>query len=364
MTTRLPLPLALRGPNAAGLLALTLFLGTLPLWLNTPYALSTLVLIGIYTIATIGLCLLMGYAGQVSLGQAAFYGLGGYGSAVLTVRLGWSPWLALPVAAAGTGVLAYLVGIPIFRLRGHYLALATLALGAIIHIVMMEWKVVTGGPTGLPGIPRMQVGTLILRSDLSFYYLVWAVALVGLALALNLVNSRYGRALRAIHGSEEAAESLGVESSHVKLTALVVSAMYASVAGSLYAHYTTFVSPNAFSMDASIRLVLMAAVGGMASVWGAPLGAATVTLLTVALREAIPAITGRGSGEQQIIAYGILLVVIMLFVPEGLAPSLARPLRRVSQRVTGSLQARLLRLRRTQLERTAEMAEGGGRDGC
>ncbi|MHB0856764.1 MAG: branched-chain amino acid ABC transporter permease [Anaerolineae bacterium] len=355
-----PLHLSLRGPNVPGLLALTVLLGTLPLWLNTPYALSTLVLIGIYTIATLGLCLLMGYAGQVSLGQAAFYGLGGYGSAVLTVRLGWSPWLALPVAAAGTGVLAFLAGIPIFRLRGHYLALATLALGAIVHIVMMEWKVVTGGPTGLPGIPRMHIGTLVLRSDLSFYYLVWALALVGLVLALNLVNSRYGRALRAVHGSEEAAESLGVESAQVKLTALVVSAMYASVAGSLYAHYTTFVSPNAFNMDASIRLVLMAAVGGMASVWGAPLGAATVTLLTVALREAIPAITGRGSGEQQIVAYGILLVVIMLFVPEGLAPSLSRPLRRMSQRAIQSLQLWLLRPRQP---RAAKVSEGGGRDG-
>lgn len=315
-----------------GFAALTLVVALLPLVFRTPYALSTLILIGIYSTVTIGLCLLMGYAGQVSLGQAAFFGLGAYASAVLTTQFAWSPWIAMVVGAVGTGVLAYLIGIPIFRLRGHYLAMATLGLGAIVHIVMTEWRPVTGGPTGLPGIPRLSLGGLVLKTDLTYYYLVWAVGLVALALARNMVDSRVGRALRAIHGSEAAAESLGIDVARFKLQALVTSAVYASVGGSLYAHYMIFVSPGAFDVDTSVRLVLMAAVGGLASIWGAPLGAAVVTLLTLALRELVPLITHYGSGEHQIIAYGILLVVIMIFVPEGLTPAVMRAARRLWQR--------------------------------
>ena len=310
--------------NLVGLGALTLFVATLPLWLNSPYALSTLILIGIYTIVTLGLSLLMGYAGQISLGQAAFFGLGAYGSAVLTVQAGWSPWLALIASALGTGLIAYLIGIPIFRLRGHYLAMGTLAFGVIVHIVLNEWKVVTGGPSGLPGIPRLTVGGLVLKGDLVYYYLVWLLVLVALVIALNIVNSRFGRALRAIRDSELAAESLGVEATRCKLQAMVTSALYASVAGSLYAHYMIFVSPSAFDFDTSVRLVLMAAVGGLASIWGAPFGAAAVMLLSLVLREIIPLLTPRGSGEQQILAYGVLLVTIMIFMPEGLTVAAVR----------------------------------------
>ncbi|HHX44243.1 MAG TPA: branched-chain amino acid ABC transporter permease [Chloroflexi bacterium] len=322
-----------------GLSLLALVVALLPLVFRTPYALSTLILIGIYSTVTVGLCLLMGYAGQVSLGQAAFFGLGAYASAVLTTRLSWSPWIAMVVAAGGTGLVAYAIGIPIFRLRGHYLSMATLGFGAIVRIVMNEWRAVTGGPTGLPGIPRLSIGGLVLNTDITYYYLVWAVGLLALVLARNMVDSRVGRALRAIHGSEDAAESLGIDVSRYKLQVLVTSAIYASVAGSLYAHYMIFVSPGAFDIDTSVQLVLMAAVGGVASIWGAPLGAAVVTLLTLVLREVVPLFTAHGSGEYQIIAYGILLVVIMIFMPDGLTPALARLGRRIR------LGAPILRLR-------------------
>jgi branched-chain amino acid transport system permease protein len=317
-----------------GFAALAAVVALLPLAFRSPYALSTLILIGIYSTVTIGLCLLMGYAGQVSLGQAAFFGLGAYASAVLTTRYGWSPWIAMVVGAAGTGLVAYLIGIPIFRLRGHYLAMATLGFGAIVRITMTEWRPVTGGATGLPGIPRLSIGGLVLNTDVTYYYLVWAVGLLALALARNMFDSRVGRALRAIHGSEAAAESLGVDVSRFKLQALVTSAVYASIGGSLYAHYMIFISPGAFDVDTSVRLVLMAAVGGLASIWGAPLGAAAVTLLTLVLREIVPLIAHHGSGEHQIIAYGILLVVIMIFVPEGLTPAVVRAARRLSGRLT------------------------------
>ena len=158
-------------------------------------------------------------------------------------------------------------------------------------------------------------------------------------MALNIVNSRFGRALRAIRDSEPAAESLGVQTMRYKLLVLVTSALYASVAGSLYAHYMIFVSPVAFSFDVSVRLVLMAAVGGLASIWGAPFGTATVMLLTLALREIAPLLTERGSGEYQIIAYGILLVVIMIFMPDGVTSAATRAWDRAGG--FGGLQRRL-----------------------
>ena len=313
-----------RKHNLLGLLVLAVFLGTLPLWLNSPYALSTMILIGIYAIVTLGLTLLMGYAGQISLGQAAFFGLGAYASAILTIHFAWSPWLAMAAAALITAAIAYVVGIPIFRLRGHYLALGTLAFGAIVNIVMTEWKVYTGGPTGLPGIPRLTIMATPIKSDMAYYYLVWTVALIGLLVAINIANSRFGRALRAIRDSEAAAQSLGVDAARYKLWTLITSAVYASLAGSLYAHYLIFVSPDAFDFGISVRFVLMAAVGGLANVWGAPLGSAVVVLLTLILREIVPLLTHHGSGEYQIIAYGILLVVIMIFTPGGLTKALAQ----------------------------------------
>ncbi|NLD71480.1 MAG: branched-chain amino acid ABC transporter permease [Chloroflexi bacterium] len=316
---RLQAPWKRRRPRFLGGAALVVALALVPLLIRSPYALSTLVLIGIYTTVTIGLCLLMGVAGQISLGQAAFYGLGAYGSAILTTRYGWSPWLAMVGAAVMAGLVAHLIGTPIFRLRGHYLAMGTLAFGAVAHIVMVEWREVTGGPTGLPGIPRLTLGSMVLRDERTYYYLVWAVALVGLVVALNIVGSRVGRALRAIRDSEPAAESLGIEVARFKSLILVTSAVYASVAGSLYAHYTTFVNPAAFDFDVSVRLVLMAAVGGLGSIWGAPLGAAAIMLLSLVLREVAPLLTAQPAGEYEMIAYGALLVVIMLFLPQGLA---------------------------------------------
>jgi branched-chain amino acid transport system permease protein len=167
------------------------------------------------------------------------------------------------------------------------------------------------------------LGDTPIKSDLAYYYLVWFVVAIALIVALNIVNSRFGRALRAIRGSEDAAESLGIQVGEYKLQTLATSAVFASVAGSLYAHYMIFISPGACGLDLSIRLVLMAAIGGMTSIWGAPFGAASVILLTLVLREIVPLLAKYGGGEHQIIAYGILLVVIMIFLPDGVSASVA-----------------------------------------
>ncbi len=307
-----------RYPNAAGIIVLGLFVGTLPGWVTSPYLLSTFIFIGISTILTVGLCLLMGYAGQISLGHAAFYGIGAYTSGILTVKYDTSPWLAMLIGVVITAGVAYAIGIPIFKLKEHYLAMATLAFGIIVYLAFGELRELTGGPTGLPGVPRLSIGSFVFDGDVEYFYLVWGTVLVVLTLSLNVVNSRVGRALRAIHSSEEAAQSIGVDPGRTKLQVLVLSAAYASVAGSLYVHYMMFVSPTPFDFSASVRLVVMAAVGGLASIWGAPFGATVVTLLTVVLREAMPKIIHNASGEHTIIVYGLILVIIMIFMPEGL----------------------------------------------
>ena len=316
-----------RYPNAFGMVLFILFVGTIPLWVRSSYLLSTGIFIGISAILTLGLCLLMGYAGQISLGHAAFFGIGAYTSGILTVKLGVSPWLAMVIGVIVTGGIAYLIGIPILKLKGNYLAMATLGMGVIVFLAFGEFRGITGGPTGLTGVPRLTVGSFVFVRDIEYFYLVWGFVILFIILSLNVVNSRIGRALRAIHASEMAAESIGVDAGRHKLQVLVLSAVYASVAGSLYVHYMRFVSPLPFDFGASVKLVVMAVVGGLASVWGAPFGAAAVTLLTVSLRELLPKLIDNASGEHTVIVYGLILIVIMIFMPEGLTRGLLRAIR-------------------------------------
>jgi len=329
--------------KAVPVLAMVVVLTALPVLFRSPYALSNLTLIGIYTLVTLGLCLLTGYAGQASLGQAGFLALGAYGSAVLTARAGAPPLLAAAVAAAVTAGAAALVGVPVLKLRGHYLAMGTLALGVVVNIGLREWRGVTGGPSGLAGITSLSLLGLSVRGDLAYYAAVWVVTAAAVVLSLNVVDSRFGRSLRAIRASEAAAESVGVDVGRAKLLVFVLAAVYASVAGSLYAHYMTFISPSAFDLNTSVRLVLMAAVGGLASIWGAPFGAATVVLLSLGLREAADAWFPNVGGEYQSIAYGVLLVVIMVFMQDGVTVSGVAAVKRAWRQGSGRLRRAGLR---------------------
>jgi branched-chain amino acid transport system permease protein len=266
---------------------------------------------GIYTIIAIGLSLLMGYAGQISLGNAAFYGIGAYTSAILTVRYGLNPWLCIMAGAALAAGVALLIGTPALKLRGHYLAMATLAFGIIVNIIFREETRWTGGPDGMIGIPGLTLFGFAFDTVTKYYYLVWSVVFMVFIIVANLIQSPLGRALRAIHASEAAAAAIGVGVSGYKVLAFVCSAALAALAGSLYAHYTNFINPSTFDLFFSIKLIIMIALGGMHSLWGALAGAVAITFLSLEWLHYFQ--------EYEIIVYGVILLAIVIFLPQGIA---------------------------------------------
>ena len=306
------------GSSRRAALGLAAIAAAIPLVVRSGYLLGTLNFIGLHAIAAMGLTLLMGYAGQVSLGQAAFFGLGAYASGILTATYGVSPWLAMAVAALLAGGVAFAIGAPIFRLSGLLLAMATLGFGIIVYYVQVNWTALTGGPSGLTGIPPFSLGGFRFDNDTRFFYLVWGWAFLLLSLGLNLADSRIGRALRAIHGGELAAQMAGVNTTRLKLQIFVVSAVYTATAGSLYAHYLTFINPSPFGFGYSIELLVMVVLGGLTSLWGALLGAGTVTVLTELLRSIMPRLMSRTQAEYEIVLFGLLLMGFMIFLPKGL----------------------------------------------
>ncbi len=277
--------------------------------LDNEYYFTLLNFIGIHTLLVVGLNLLLGYAGQISLGHAAFFGLGAYTSGILTATYGVNPWLALLAGLVISGLAAFLIGIPALKLRGYYLAMATLGFGIIVYIILNEAHDLTGGPSGLSGIPPLSLAGFPLDTPRRLYLLIWIILGLILALSANLVNSRTGRAIRALHDSEEAAQSLGVDTARLKLKIFVWSALYASLAGSLYAHTLNFIAPASFGFMFSIKLVTMVVLGGMASIWGSLLGAGVLTVLPELLTV---------FQDFEVVIFGAILMVVMIFLPRGL----------------------------------------------
>jgi branched-chain amino acid transport system permease protein len=219
------------------------------------------------------------------------------------------------VLAAG---LAYLIGMMIFRLRGHYLAMATLGMNIIFFLILTQEVEWTGGPSGFRGVPNLTLGPFVLTSDVHYYYLFWFFALVVIAVSLNIVNSRVGRAMRALHTSEVAAETVGINTDAYKRKVFALSAAYGALAGGLHATYLGFISPSTFGIGTSIELVVMAVAGGLASVWGAIFGAALIIVIDQYVGSVIEIVIPQASGEYEIIAFGLILILIMIFMPEGL----------------------------------------------
>ena len=284
--------------------------------LKAEYLLTQLTMSAYYTMVTLGLCLLMGYAGQVSLGHAGFFAIGGYTTAVLSTAgaaaIGFAPWLSLPAGVAASALIALVIGLPVLRLRGHYLAMATLAFGFIVSRIILGTALL-GQADGISDVPAVRlVAGLALTGRRSLrvenYYLAWALVALGLVLAVNLLGSRVGRALRAIHGNEEAAAAMGVNVGRYKLAVFVASAVYAGVGGACLVHFNGGIGPGEAGVMKSVRYVALVAAGGM----GSPAG-------TVAVSAALTFLSLRGAfGLYDDAVFGALLVAIMLFAPGGL----------------------------------------------
>ena len=305
-----------KGPIIAGALFILVFPWIVSQVPMIRHYTNIMVFAGIYCLMTIGLSLLMGYAGQISLGHAAFYGIGAYVSSILAVKFGVSPWLGMIAGALVTTVVALAVGAPSLKLRGHYLAMATLAFGIIINIVFREELEWTGGPDGMSRIPSLAIFGYRLKSVVLYYYLVWCFVAVAFWFTINLLQSPVGRALRAIHTSEPAAGAMGIPISRYKVIVFAFSAALASVAGSLYVHYMNFINPSTFDLFFSIKLIIMIALGGMHSIWGAVIGAILVAFLSFEWLHFF--------GEFEIVVYGLILLGVTIFLPEGLVGLPAR----------------------------------------
>ncbi|TFG50949.1 MAG: branched-chain amino acid ABC transporter permease [Candidatus Brocadiia bacterium] len=323
--------------------ALVILLQMILSYANKKYYMTQVTMSAYYATVIIGLCLLMGYTGQVSLGHAGFFAIGGYVSAVLstcnliaysnnkiisamrlfglisehhdiygTKMLSFSPWLGVLAAVTLTGLIALLIGLPVIRLKGHYLAMATLGFGLIIYRIVLGAEIF-GQADGISNVPPLKLFCgLQVNGNISFliqnYYIAWFVVLVAMVLAVNLVRSRVGRALDSIHQDEEAAQSLGVNTYRYKLFIFVLSAIFASVGGALMTHYNGSIGPSEVTVMKSVRYVAIVAVGGMANIWGSLLMGIILNFLSL-----------RGVfGSYDDAVFGVILIAIMLFAPQGL----------------------------------------------
>lgn len=309
--------------NGAGraygsVLALAATVALLPLILPSPFYFRIAALVFIFAIAVLGLNLLMGFAGQVSLGHAGFFGIGAYAVAVAPTHWGVPSWLALLGGVAVAGLVAFLIGRPILRLKSHYLAVATLGMGLLIAMVLTNEARLTGGPDGMP-VPRIDLFGWRLRGSITWYWVSGVTLVLAAWLAGNLIDSPTGRAFRAVHDSETAAAMLGIDVARTKLFAFVLSAVYAALAGAYLAFFDGLVTPATAGFLRSIEFVTMAVLGGLGSIAGSIVGAAILVILPQALTV---------FHDYEHIALGALMILFMIFLRAGIVPSLAALLRR------------------------------------
>ena len=289
---------------------------TAPAWVWNPYHLHTLIMAGIFAILALSLNLLLGYAGLLSLGHAAFFGIGAYASALLALRLAWPFAAGFVAAVAVAGGSGYLTGRLAIRLRGAYFVLVTLSFAGVVSLVSVNWLALTNGPLGLPGVPAAELLGFAFTTKRSAYYLVLAVAAGAYLLCARLVRSRIGRALVALRENEALAASVGVDGTRYLVLAAALSAALAGAAGSLYAHYTRFVSPEVFLFSYTLTMVVMVVAGGKGTLAGPVIGAVVFTVLPEVLRELV-------AWRWQMLLYGAFLLLTVSLLPQGVVPMLA-----------------------------------------
>ncbi|MDR3590629.1 MAG: branched-chain amino acid ABC transporter permease [Negativicutes bacterium] len=289
--------------------AVVVLAAVLPPFINNDYILRVLTIAGVFTILTLSLNLVTGYTGQFCLGWAAFYGIGAYTSALLAMKLGFSFWLALPLGGVMAAAFGILLGIPTLRLKDIYLAITTLGFGEIIRLIMLNWTDLTRGSMGLPGIPSPRLFGYEFSSNLPYYYLILVLVLITVFTMHRLIDSRLGRALIAIREDDLAAKTAGIDITAYKVMAFAIGAFFAGIAGSFYAHYTSFIDPHTFSFMESISILAMVVLGGMGSITGSIIGALILSIIPEMLR---------GLSEYRMIMYGLIMMAVMILRPQGI----------------------------------------------
>lgn len=273
------------------------------------YKCGILIFIGIYIILAVSLDLLMGYAGQISVGHAAFFAIGAYASGIMTARYGVAPVLAMVAGMTLSAAVAWGMGRPVLALKEYYLAMATLALNEIVVTLIVGLQEFTGGASGLRDIPSFSIAGLTFANHVSYYYFVWAVVILVVICSLVIVRSPFGRTLLAIHSDETAAKTFGIDCAKYKVRAYVLSAIFASLAGSLFAHYMGFLAPDDFGVNASINMLVMLFLGGTGTIFGPALGAIFLKFL--------PELTYQFQDYEMLIN-GVILIVVLVFMPRGI----------------------------------------------
>ncbi len=280
----------------------------LPLFITNTYFLHILISIGLYIILALSLNLVTGFAGQLSLGHVAFYGIGAYTAALFMLNFGVSFWLASIASACVAALFGFLLGLPTLRLKGDYLAIVTLGFAEIIRLILVNWAELTRGPMGLPGIPSPEFLGFEFSSRMSFYYLIMALVAFTIFFMRRLTNSGVGMAMQTVKADEIAAESIGIYPIKYKLLAFVISAAFAGVAGSFYASYISFISPDTFVYNDSCTILAMVVLGGLGSIPGSIIGAGVLTLIPELLRDL---------SSYRMLIFGFLMVFMMIFSPSG-----------------------------------------------
>src|SRR5712672_3761101 len=305
--------------NRWPLLVFALVVAAIPLIPGVPpFWLVLLDNIGLAALVAMGLVLLTGVGGLTSFGQAAFCGFGAYTTAVLSVTYGFSPWLTLPLSLLVSGIAAVILGIVTVRFSGHYLPLGTIAWGIGLFYLFSKLEFL-GRNDGISGIPPLAIGPLKMLDPGTIYFAIWIAVLIAALLTMNLLDSRTGRAIRALRRGHVAAEAFGVQTPRAKLLVFIYAAVLAGLSGWLYAHFQRAANPTPFGAQAGIEYLFIAVVGGAGYVWGSVLGAAIVVVLKEILQSYLPMVFG-GQGQLEIIIFGIMLVVLLQLAPSGVWP--------------------------------------------
>jgi branched-chain amino acid transport system permease protein len=291
-----------------GILALSALI--ISISLRKSYYIDIFITMGIFFVILMGLDLFIGYSGQLSLGHNGFFALGAYASAILTVKMGFSSWLAMVIGMVASLVIGLILAAPFIRLKGFYLALVTMAFGLIIHGMTLALPEITNGAAGMSGVPKLRLGSISLNTDFRYCLFLWALVIPIFWLCLNLMNSRVGRIFRAIRDDELAGQATGIDTTKYKTIVFLLSGALASISGSLYTHYYGSITPDGVSIFLMFELILMLFIGGRETLWGGLLG--------VALIKGLPEIFV-GLRDYKTLAYGVVFILVIVFMPEGIA---------------------------------------------